>query len=318
MGLSDAPDAPHVDASKISGPSEALTNVLSDISVPAFLYRGIPVIKVTSGGALKHRILTLSKDNLAFFITHRKVETLGGETASSLAKRLPIPLWTPSKGFATKHRHRYTRYLDVGDIDHVIREVAATQAFESLAASKRRDEVALTFFHHGMSESLNLLVDNPDHRAAVIDALHRLKSRYNQTIIVHSSMALLLRYLWYHIDQDQNGNISDAEFKHVCDVLNLDVNVRGYMDKAKCTRNHEMSCQECLAMLIQIRTALSPTEESWTALFGESSDGTVSPARILTEFLHAFQGERSASIEDAKVSLLQLYDSIIVAVSDET
>jgi hypothetical protein len=153
-----------------------------------------------------------------------------------------------------------------------------------------------------MSQVLNLFVDNAEHRGAVVDVFRQIKSKYQQAVPFLSSTALLLRYHWYHIDQDQNGHISNKEFKHICDIVNLQVNVQYYFDQVIRSSTDELTYPECLALLVKIRDDLSQPPESWSTMFGEAFQGTISPSTMLTEFLHGLQGETTTSIEDAQVS----------------
>ena len=289
----------------VKTPAGAVREALSNVEVPSYLYQGIPIVKVTSAGVHQHRILTLSSDHLAFFITHKKVRSSGGKIVASIANNLPIPLWTPSKGFRFRNdvapQHRYIRHLDVGDIDVLVEEVVSQgQQLEALNVRKRREEIGLTLFHHGMSNSLNLLIKNPEHHRAVVSVLNEMKLKYHQVIRFVSPTSLLLRYVWYYIDQDRSGNISSKEFKHICDMINLQVNAQEYFDKAK--HEDKLTYEECARLLVEIRNDLSPVLESWTALFGDAIQGMISPHRILTDFLYELQGETSTTIDDAQVS----------------
>jgi hypothetical protein len=301
---SKAPDVSNLDI--VTAPGTALRQALSSIEVPSFLYEGIPVMKVTSGGATAHRILTLSSDHQAFFITHKKVKTARQKMVAHLASTLPIPLWTPRKGFSftneTKLRDRYVRHLDIADIDTLVEGVAGSQEFESLHLQRDRQVVAVTIYHHGMSEALNLFITNPEHRRAVVDVARKMKTVYYQTLPFLSCTSMLLRYLWYYVDQDQSGNISSKEFKHICGIINLQVTANKYFDEATRRRTGELTYLECMQLLLRIQEDLSPPPDAWKAMFGEVNQGAISPNAMLTGFLHGPQGEISKSIEDAQVN----------------
>ena len=308
LGKSESAIAHVSVTSQLKTPAAAVREALSVIEVPSFLYQGIPIMKVTSTGVLQHRILTLSSDHLALFITHRKVKASGQQIVAGFASSLPIPLWTPRKGFRFTNdvtlRQRYIRHLDVGDIDVLVEGVTHSQELESVNVPNRRGEIVLTLFHHGMSDALNLLIKNPEHRGAVVSVLGEMKLKYHQVIPYVSTTSLLLRYVWYHIDQDRSGNISRKEFKHICDMVNLQVNAQEYFDKAK--HEGKLTYNECVKLLLEIRNDVSPVPESWTALFGDAIQGMISPNRILTDFLHEIQGETYTTIQDAQVSFHEL------------
>ena len=55
-------------------PANYVQRVLSTVDIPKQLHRGIPVQKITSGGKFKNRIITISRDRFAIFITHQKIQ----------------------------------------------------------------------------------------------------------------------------------------------------------------------------------------------------------------------------------------------------
>ena len=89
----------------------AMTALPTNISV----HKGIPAFRLTSRGVLKPRVITLSSDKQALFITHSKVP---GGFSSQLASTLHVPFYTPSKGFKRfNDAERYVRHIDIADID---------------------------------------------------------------------------------------------------------------------------------------------------------------------------------------------------------
>lgn len=286
---------------QLQSPATALRHALSQVpgtSTPSVLHQGIPVIKVTSGGALKPRILTLSKDNSALFVTHQRVKSSGEAMVAQVASRLPIPLWTPRKGFAltnsTSLKDRYVRYLDIADIDVIVVGVKGTKVLEQAQISDIASIVSI--HHHGMQDSLNLIVEDSMHREELVQILGVLLKTYQEVIPWISSKASLLRYLWYHVDVDQNGNISRNEFANICDIINLEINSKKYFDEFP-KSSSELNYQECMQLLHHIQESLNQKLTLWDELF---VDGAITPKNFWVNFLQDTQEETTTTILDAQ------------------
>ncbi len=283
----------------LQSPATALRQALSQVPViPSALHEGIPVIKVTSGGALKPRILTLSSDNLALFVTHQKVKTSGQVMVAQVASRLPIPLWRPRKGFAltnaTSLKDRYVRYLDIADIDSIVVGVKGTMVLEQTQLDDPATIVSI--YHHGMEDSLNLIMEDSAHQEGLVQTLKAIQKTYHEVIPWISSKALLLRHLWYHVDVDQNANISRNEFSHICEIINLETNAKKFFDDFPKTGT-DLTYQECMKLLHHIQTSLNQQVILWDDLF---SEGAITPKDFWVNFLQDIQEEATTTIEDAQ------------------
>ena len=144
------------------------------VAVLEDLHAGIPVIKISRNGDHHRRYLTLSQDQCTLCLTHSKVDN---ETHPS---RLPQPFWTPSKGL----KGHCFRYLDVADIIDAQMGVSGTQILEMGVKPNKREawkDQMVTIFHYERfqgKQHLNLLVENPRHRMALVGALATMKERY--------------------------------------------------------------------------------------------------------------------------------------------
>lgn len=222
--------------------------------------------------------------------------------ADQIASSLPIPLWTPSKGFAFTNerqlRERYVRFLDIADIDVVSTGVCGSKGFELLDLDHKKRGSSVTIYHRGMSESLNLLIDNSDHKEAVVHTIRELKRNYQSVAPFLSSKSLLLRYIWYHVDDDKSGKISHAEFKRICGMINLQIKTERYYEAAP----DEQDYQSIISILTKIQSDLSRDIDSEVldAIFDKDSSVTISPSTFLSKFLQNLQSEETSSIDDAK------------------
>lgn len=162
----------------IAQPSVTLKNAMATSVTDRQLQKGITVMRITSRGVWKHRMVTLSQDKLAFFVTHKEVPS---NLSSSVASALPIPFWTPSKGFQWfNDDHRYIRHLDIADIDAWQVGVIGTKILEYAKDSIKEKQIPelVTIFHHGF-QPICFRIPNKHHRQALVGALQVMKNRYN-------------------------------------------------------------------------------------------------------------------------------------------
>lgn len=304
-------------------------------NVPEFLYEGIPVMKVVSNGTLKKRIITLSRDHLAVFITHQKVHnSKTSKVVSGMAKTLPIPLFTFRHGLAFTQQSkqqmlqdRYIRYIDVADIDYVMSGVVGSQLLETLAAKSgsamTKQDGMVTVYHHGFeADPLNLVITNKTHREALVATLRSMQSIYQTVQPWISRVALLLRYIWYDVDLDSSGKINKKEFVRICQRINIgDINIsKAFDDYIKKTKggskkkgDRELQYVECMELLQEIQSSLMVTEKKgglsmvWEQAFPKATQ--ISIDQVL-KFLRETQNETSATKEDAErlVGSLQQMD----------
>jgi phosphatidylinositol phospholipase C delta len=275
----------------------AMTALPTNISV----HKGIPAFRLTSRGVLKPRVITLSSDKQALFITHSKVP---GGFSSQLASTLHVPFYTPSKGFKRfNDAERYVRHIDIADIDGWQVGVIGVQKLE--LAKKPIDqkdvENLLTIFHHGF-KSMCFMVPDKKNRENLIDALKRLKIRYNLMSPWIDNDQLLLRYIYYDIDADKNGTIDYKEFRDICKRINFaapsNIN-KMYAEFSKDRK--EISIDKALELLkaVAIGDTSMPADLVWDRVFGKDAD-QVGSEKFLKTFLLECQGESASTQEDAK------------------
>jgi hypothetical protein len=198
---------------------------------------GIPVVKVTTRGKLKTRVLTLSRDHMALFCTHYPLQR-GRGVLSTVAGKLKLPV-VSRKGIAlgwssssSAVRDRYVRFIDVADLDAVETSIVGTtklerarlenrlRGFES-AIDKRRHQIVS--IHHRGNQSLDLLVPDDRFRAELVKALQQMQAAYRRAKLGVSRDSLLLRYIWYDVDANRNGTICDREFANILNRINCHV-----------------------------------------------------------------------------------------------
>jgi hypothetical protein len=300
---------------KVKSPATILKKALESIPVNSILHQGIPVTKISSRGQFKKRILTLSNDNLALFCTHQKIHAAKGAVAK-VASTLPIPMWTPSKGFAVSSseeslRDRYVRYIDVADLDYLQTGIVGTFNLET--SSKRsvyekNRKVILTIYHHGQ-QSLDLLIEDDKLRQDLINVLLQIQRKYLEVERWVSNDALLLRYIWYDVDVDGSGMISSKEFSKICARVNIylkdaDKRFSKFLKDQKIDDRKEIAYGECMALLQSIKPEM-PGMQLWDTLFGATTD-TVTALDLWTKFLQQTQGETDTTVDDAEALLKSL------------
>jgi hypothetical protein len=300
---------------KVKYPATILKKALESIPVNSILHQGIPVTKISSRGQFKKRILTLSNDNLALFCTHQKIHAAKGAVAK-VASTLPIPMWTPSKGFALSSseeslRDRYVRYIDVADLDYLQTGIVGTFNLETSpkrSVYEKNRRVILTIYHHGQ-QSLDLLVQDDKLRQDLINVLLLIQKTYLEVERWVSNDALLLRYIWYDVDVDGSGMISSNEFSKICARINIYLKdpkaiYLKFLKDQKIVDRKEISYGECMALLQSIKPQM-PGMQLWDTLFGATTD-TVTAQDLWTKFLIQTQGETDTTVDDAEALLKSL------------
>ena len=292
-----------------------LKKALESVPVNPILHQGIPVIKISSRGQSKKRILTLSNDNLALFCTHQKIHAAKGAVAK-VASTLPIPMWTPSRGFAVSSseestRDRYVRYIDVADLDYLQTGIVGTFNLETSPKRKvyeKNRKAILTIYHHGQ-QSLDLLIEDDNLRQDLINVLLKIQTTYLEVERWVSNDALLLRYIWYDVDVDGSGMISSKEFSKICARVNIylkdsDRIFSKFLKDQKIVDRKEISYGECMALLQSIKPQM-PGMQLWDTLFGATKK-TVTAKALWTKFLKKTQGETDTTLDDAEALLKSL------------
>lgn len=305
-------------------PAVSLQDSMRELDIDPELQAGITVLKVTTGGAMKTRILTISGDKMALFITHAKIKQKDA-AAAYIASTLPIPLFTLSKGFrfssSTSLTDRYIRHIDASDLDGWQTGALGTIKFENAKArDPKRDwdkltQQTLTIFHHG-NESLDFIIENEKHRVSLVKALERIYKQYHLEEQGIGNDSLLLRHVWYDIDTDKNAMISEKEFLKICDRINLELNnpkqkFSDFIKSHKISRK-QLVYGECKALLQSIKSEMTTSvcNDLWMQLFGDDFRKGVSVDVLLKKFLVEAQGEKDATIKDARnlLSFLKAMD----------
>lgn len=274
---------------------------MAQMAVLNALHEGIPVTKISHKGDWHRRILTLSQDQCTLFITHARVDN------EIHVSKLPRPMWTPSKGW----KGSYQRYVDVADLLDVQIGVIGTETLELIKPSKW-DEIrdSIVTIHHQQylgSKSLNLLIENPSHRMALVGALATMRENYRDQQQWVGREILLLRYLWYDVDIDKNSMISEKEFVRICERINF------YIPKlTKCfkeflnennIRGKELTYGECTKLISSLK-GKQAVDDIWRRLFG--TQVIVGPKKFHEKFLKMAQGEKKSTLKGAKDLILSL------------
>lgn len=285
-----------------------LSNAFAAVETDIALLKGIPVYRLSTRGVWKHRVLTLSSDRLAFFITHHKIPN---NLRSVVASSLPIPLWTPSRGFNwSNDANRYVRHLDITDIDAwetgEIDTVKLEYAKKSISQSHMNGLV--TIFHHGYRHSLCFRVPSKDHRNALLKALQVLQQTYRLVVPWIAQEQLLLRYIYYDIDADKNGMVSSKEFCDVCARINIELKDRDKvfadftLHRASGAKSKDINRAEIGQLLNSIASKGSPAIQLWDSLFGANTTH-IGSGQFREDFLLSSQAEMNTSTKDAELLL---------------
>ncbi|GAX12788.1 phosphatidylinositol phospholipase C, delta [Fistulifera solaris] len=285
-----------------SAPSPATTvghALLADTADYSALEHGIPVLKVTRRGQWKPRILTISKDRFALFVTHQTMGR-GKGVFSKMARSLPLPVLTRQGvvGFTNRQtlREQFVRSLDVADLDFVQWGCIATQKLEGARSTQRNVHELVTIGHSG-NRTLDVWIANAQHRALLIQCLQHMIAAYHAIKVAVSNEALLLRYIWYDVDVDQTGAISESEFLKILARINFHVKhpLQHYRQEAG---NSELTYPQVMTLLQKLKQG-GMANSIWNQVFGSESEW-VSSQDFLQKFVHTHQGEHHTSIDDVE------------------
>jgi phosphatidylinositol phospholipase C, delta len=326
-------------------PATSISHAMAtDVTSASMTLRsGISVRKVTSRGCIKPRIVTISRDCLAVFCTHQPILQVrgnkrdGNETnstsvasgvLSTVASRLPIPMFT-SKGFmglTKEYRSNFLRYMDVADIDYVCSGVVTTRNCEQTRSSNsnrlkgKKSEIDLeqhqivTIGHHG-DQTLDVLVTNEKERMDLINCVNQMKDTYQKVSYFVSHETLLLRYIWYDVDVNKDGRISESEFQNILTRINLHVKdpskpYRAYCKARSLKQGKGLLLPDVVALLQTIKDAEGSGNmiaKIWKQYFGDKD--VVDASEFLLRFVYDAQGETTKSLNDV-LDLFQMINSM--------
>ena len=323
------------------GPAQILYEGMKNISVASILHEGVPVVKVShnKAGTLHRRILTLSEDQTTLFLTRSK---LAKRTRNMIPKQ---PAWTPSKGW----NGTYIRAVDVADICEFQVGVISTRRLELSVATNAKKEKkkggenqpeennkgkdflpymrdparvtsAVTIFHidstTGRMDSLDLFIEDQDHRRAVVAALALMKYTYSEASKLVGNEILLYRFILKDMNLGTNDKgmteMNEMEFLALCRRLNFTAQNLGkefreffkqhtenYVDESSGKNKTKLPIHECLQLIQLLKGKENPLLAAWRASFGTAT--CVNATTVLINFLHGPQQEqRVCDIQDAR------------------
>jgi hypothetical protein len=279
---------------------QALASSLS--SCPR-LEAGITVRKVTTRGYFKNRVILLSQDKTALFCTKRQHVDKG--FMSGMSRKLPVPFVTRKgiRGFTTKAalRDMFVRYIDVADLVAVYTGVVATKKLEhsrphgsrlrgidSLVDTNVEEIVSIVY--HG-NATLDLLVKDNIDRQELVVTIRTMIQAYKKVSMEVSHDALLLRYIWYDIDVNQNGRISEDEWINILCRINFRVKHPHKAFQSFCDENKQtdLTYEQVISLLQSLKQQKSMENQIWIEIFGpDKSEVTVDE---FMNFLHEKQRE---------------------------
>jgi len=307
----------HTDVSHPTKPS--IQTSLSSVPVPRKLFDGIRVIKVTSNGRMRDRILTLSQNKFTLFVTGHRMNSDptagGGVLRATLLKVTSIGSYDHNGD----EKVDAERAIDMGSIDRVQKgqttlkfEVARKASPGKTPSSSHLDpHKSLSIIFRG-ERSLDLVMESRDQRDEILDTLNRLIQVYQSSKVKATSDVLLLRYIWLDVDKDQSGTVDVNEFAKVLERINYSVKPQllkeSYqhftakilgLDRSKARKG--LTFDQAVTFLHKLKRdgpdawIVKPVNQIWETLFGESK--VVSAKDFLRKFLHDTQGEVDATLE---------------------
>jgi hypothetical protein len=301
------------------------------------------------------RILTLGDDQTSLFLTHSKVKpnTTRAQLLSPHSKH--IPSWTPTKGWTGSYLRAIDMadiyFWQVGVVCSRAMELSlpnqkflqnqqshhASEKTNPASVNKTNNKKKLTVWgdacydpatvgamvtilHRGGNknsvETLDLVIENQDHRRALVATLALLKKTYRETSQMIGNEMMLLRHVWKDLDLSQPNVVNEREFATICHKIQWDPpDTKDF--KSFCKEIHEerkksgthspkskhsLSMQECMRLLQNMKLkrqgGTSPALDAWKACFGDVN--SVNASTVLSKFLHGPQKEKTTcDLDDA-------------------
>lgn len=309
-------------------PASSVKESLAAVKLPrgSKWEKGIQVSKVDSNGNLAKRYLTVSKDKMAIFCTHQSIDKLIDQAESSFSLALPrISMLSLRGGDASGNK----RHIDVADLVDVVCGLVGTFKLEKARGKSNRlrgqiseidtkREQIVTIVHRG-NETLNVLVEDPKEREALVDCLKDMMREYAYAKRYVDNEALLLRYNWYDVDLNKDDLISEKEFTNILHRINISVKNPGKIYRNFIEDQHintkGIRYNACMLLLQNIKAAQSAdgiippsqaiADDVWDMQFGKEKK-EISAKDFMVKFLHTVQGETEKTIED----VIELFESI--------
>jgi hypothetical protein len=310
-------------------PASTLHQALSRISVASFLRHegggngsgGIPVNKVSHNhpGQQHRRNLSLSTDHCSLLLAHgglfRKtkyhvidvadiLDWHSGVVATRAMEEYCLLLATKdSKSSSSKNVHHKDNRDhsggggggDSGSNDNTSAVVAL--CIPSIVSIFYRNAAT------GKRASLDLLIDNPDHRRAVVATLDLVARTYRDVTPLIGNETLLMRYIWKDIDINNDNKVNEREFLSLCHRHHFYApddaakQFRSFCKDHHVIRN-ELSYSDCMHLL-QLLKGRTVAMDAWKTLFGSTAT-TVDAKTLMTTFLHGPQKEsKTCDLQDA-------------------
>lgn len=328
-------------------PASSIPEFLHDgvsLNPKSLWFKGVVVIKIDSKGKFQKRYVTISKDKMAIFCTQHPLDNdvssttttdnhgssggfhFGAHIAMALGAKNMLHI---RKGVQNVTGERY-RYIDVADVVDVMHGFVGSQKLEKSRNEDRlkgkesevdiKKEQIVTLIHHGY-HTLNLLISDSTLRESFILTLMEMREAYKIARKFVDNEALLLRYCWYDVDLNKDNYISEQEFIHILQRINIHVKYptrvfRKFIKEKFIDRERKtIRYNECMQLLQEIKISFSSggdvspsaaiADSVWDAVFG-CYKHHITANEFLTKFLHKSQNETDATIEDVQL----LFESI--------
>jgi phosphatidylinositol phospholipase C delta len=310
----------------------ALKSVRGQIAPKLLL--GLHVQKVSTGGRVVPRVLTISDDLFKIFVSHRK---FGG--AESLSDRMHYRTF---KAYASVvslvtgmpvRAKRNMRVIDVADILFVQSGFVGSRKLEACGAQDLDPTRVISIFHNNVN-SVDIVVEDEEDREAILRAVRTIREAYDASKFKMTREESLLRYAWYDIDWNKSGLIEQPEFLQLLCRINIylkkekaikifkDVVASKRLEREsfivsmrrirsrRVSQRHQngITFDECLDALRMIKLEHNGgrlmTDIIFSEFFGEKE--CITPEEFLTRFLQPKQNEQNLTTDDVKKSLSEL------------
>ncbi|CAJ1945928.1 unnamed protein product [Cylindrotheca closterium] len=313
---------------------------LKDIAVPRALQEGIQVLRVFANGKTTQMTMKLSDDKFTLFLNHG---IPGNNKSTSQSKRwLPFSSKNGSDldrvidvgGISEIQRGHSRRNFQLARTKaDSIRSLMSNISLEnSTVASQQTMDVldpslCFSILFRG-AWTLDLMMPSSStsiSRDEVLNALDQIVYTYQSARVMVSNDVLLLRYVWREAEKETTGRAASNELQKILRRINYHIpSSKKFSDSYdkfgkmihldRKMRKQGLTFEQTASFLHKLKRdswLAKPTTRYWNRLFGDQMKNgkartNVSAQTFLTKFLHEFQGEENATLEEVQRLFLHL------------
>eukprot|EP00526_Cylindrotheca_closterium_P002340 CAMPEP_0113608790 /NCGR_PEP_ID=MMETSP0017_2-20120614/4118_1 /TAXON_ID=2856 /ORGANISM="Cylindrotheca closterium" /LENGTH=918 /DNA_ID=CAMNT_0000517509 /DNA_START=309 /DNA_END=3065 /DNA_ORIENTATION=- /assembly_acc=CAM_ASM_000147 len=309
---------------------------LKDIAVPRALQEGIQVLRVFANGKTTRMTMKLSDDKFTLFLNHG----IPGSTKSSSNKRWSMMSRKNGSeldrvidvgGISEIQRGHSRRNFQLArtrtdSIKSLMSNISLDNSSTAPSSQQSMADVldpslCFSILFRG-AWTLDLMMPSSStsiSRDEILNALDQIVYTYQSAKVMVSNDVLLLRYVWREAEKETTGRAGSNELQKILKRINYHIpSTKKFNDSYdkfgkmihldRKMRKQGLTFEQTASFLHKLKRdswLAKPVNRYWNRLFGDQMKNgkarkDVSAQTFLTKFLHDFQGEDEATLEQVQ------------------